>query len=1177
MSHAPRMATPTAPLAFFTICSKNFLAYARTLAASVREHHSGARMYVALCDRVDDLFDPAAEPFELLPLESLAIPGIEGMVERYNITELNTSIKPFVFEHLFTQRNETRVVYLDPDILVVSPLAEVDARLGVDTDAILTPHVLQPAEGVEIDDIKMLQLGVFNLGFVALHGTDRVRAIVQWWGRRLERQCVIDVPNGLFVDQKWANLLPSFIPRTLVLSHPGYNVAYWNLPQRRVVRVGREWTVNGQPLVFFHFSGNDLANDQVFSRHSPSITMAAAGDAALLLAEYRSRVFANGHADVIGLPYAFSWGGPSGHNAHTPERVGASPTPSSQASLALSPFAAPLPSHRRTFRRARDAWVTMRRARDHAGGWVPMLAKAAGVLRRGGLGLVRATVRELNARQGRSPGVGPSVPAVALAPVASSPAMGADIEAVLEARWAGERARSEQACEARVQRARDETAAYWSQQVVKARAEVAAELSNRVRAVHAQVAAHWSDQLSAADATSWRDARPTACAAAAPRAMAPLSPTQRPRIALMSHDAQAHGAQYLALNLLRELVQMGVEVETLMQGPGWLEPQFEALAPLHRLYTMDGDAQHALAAELRRRGIDRVIANTTVCGCAITAFRDAGFRIVSLIHELPGLIAHYGLEEALVVLTDASSRVVVPSQAVRDGLVASLGADRITPKLAMRPQGLFTRNRHRGLADTSGPRARLRERLGLASDAMIALSVGYADSRKGADLLADALLRASARAPGFQVVWVGHADEAIRASIESRLGAAGLAGRFHFVGLDFDTDDYYAGADVYALASREDPFPSVVMESLAVGTPVVAFAGTGGGADLVDGRAGFAVPAFDVDAYADALLRVAGDRDLAERLGAAGRDLIDREFGFRRYALDLLAMAGVDVPQVSAVVPNYNYARYLPERIDSIAGQSAPMAEIIVLDDASTDDSIEIVRTQRLYTNPEPVIVASTTNSGSVFRQWLAGARRAAGEFVWIAEADDVAEPLLVETLVRAMRADRDIVMAYAQSSRVDAAGIPIAADYLGYTDDLDRDRWRAPYTVDGAEEVERALAVKNTIPNVSAVLFRRDALLDVLETHIDALAGYRVAGDWVTYLHLLRRGRIHFEPAVLNRHRYHGASVTGALELRRHHDEVVAAQALAQRLFTVSPRARSAAAAYADALRSHFGLAGER
>ena len=391
------------PLVFFTICSKNFLAYARTLCASVREQHPGAVFYVALCDRIDGMIDPADEPFEILLPEQLAIPDFAGMAERYNITELNTAIKPFVFEYLFGVRGETRVAYIDPDILVVSPLIDVVEHLGVDADAILTPHVLDPAENVEIDDIKMLQLGTYNLGFVALHGTPEVREIVRWWARRLEHQCVIDVPNGLFVDQKWADLLPSFIPRTLVLHHPGYNVAYWNLPQRKVVRDDAGWTVNGRPLVFFHFSGNDLYNEHVFARHSPSLTMAAAGDAAHLLREYRAKVFANGHARYAQLPYAFSWSGVSGHNEHTPEDVVArtraaasSSVPDVPTTAPASPVALPVPVRPTVARRAANALTTLRRARRHAGSLPSMLTKAISVYRRGGLGLVRDTIRQLN-------------------------------------------------------------------------------------------------------------------------------------------------------------------------------------------------------------------------------------------------------------------------------------------------------------------------------------------------------------------------------------------------------------------------------------------------------------------------------------------------------------------------------------------------------------------------------------------------------------------------------------------------------------------------------------------------------------------------------------------------------------------------------------------------------------
>ncbi len=404
----------TNELSFFTICSKNFFAYAHTLFNSVREHHPDARFYVALCDKLDGMIDIACEPFEVIELDQLDIPQLPGMIERYNITELNTSIKPFVFDYLFSKRGEENVVYLDPDILVVSPLREVQERFRNGANAVLTPHVLDPAEGVEIDDIKMLQLGIYNLGFIALKRSDRVLEIVRWWARKLEYACVIDVPQGLFVDQKWADLLPAFIPDMHILRHPGYNVAYWNLQQRTVEKTANGWMSNGQPLRFVHFSGNNLKDDTVFSRHSWQLNAGNVGEINDLLMQYRALVFANGHDHYSTLPYAFNWNGASGVNLHTPKQAvdGESVAVKAESSVAVGAAVAPavrtaasayqgnpamvaveskVPSGRLA-----NAMTTFRRARDHSGGWMAMAVKGVSVYRRGGLRLVKDTVRQLN-------------------------------------------------------------------------------------------------------------------------------------------------------------------------------------------------------------------------------------------------------------------------------------------------------------------------------------------------------------------------------------------------------------------------------------------------------------------------------------------------------------------------------------------------------------------------------------------------------------------------------------------------------------------------------------------------------------------------------------------------------------------------------------------------------------
>lgn len=644
------------------------------------------------------------------------------------------------------------------------------------------------------------------------------------------------------------------------------------------------------------------------------------------------------------------------------------------------------------------------------------------------------------------------------------------------------------------------------------------------------------------------------------------------KVLVVSHDAHPHGAQYLALNLVRELREMGVEVEVLLLGDGRLEPAFAEIARLHKLHEGAGEIER-LATRLHRDGFDTVIANTAVSGRVVAPLRRAGFRVVSLVHELPGIIRDYRLESAVSDIFSHASHVVVAADAVARGLAEFMPQGQAVAPIVVRPQGLFTRSRYRGLRQPSSARDALRRKLGLQQDARIVLSVGYADRRKGVDLLAQSAIIACAADPALHFVWVGHRDVGITDEIDAVLLKAGLAGRFHFVGLDFDTDDYYAGADVFALASREDPFPSVVLESLSVGTPVVAFSGTGGGADFVSRTGGLLVEAFDVRAYADALLLVCRDAPLRQRLGHEGADRVDSEFSFRAYAMDLLELGRAGLPKVSVVVPNYNYAHYLADRLGSVAAQDVPLYEIIVLDDASSDDSLAVLQGLRGGLRPEPLVVPAEANSGSVFRQWLKGVERARGEYVWIAEADDLAKPELLSHLLRLMHGNSDVVMAYSQSEQIDEFGQTMAPDYLAYTDSLDEQRWRRSYVSDGADEVNAGMAVKNTVPNVSAVLFRKQALLEVMREHIDEIVGYRIAGDWLIYLALLRKGKVAFEARACNQHRRHASSVTLGSAARQHFDEVARVQEAARRWFDVEDSTEARASAYRGALRSHFGL----
>lgn len=649
-------------------------------------------------------------------------------------------------------------------------------------------------------------------------------------------------------------------------------------------------------------------------------------------------------------------------------------------------------------------------------------------------------------------------------------------------------------------------------------------------------------------------------------------PVKHRRVAIVSHDANPHGAQYLALNLARELKNgLGMQVDVLLMGGGQLAPAFAETARVHDLSGMPPDMLDKLLAGLGKQGVELVIANTAVSGRITRSIAAAGLPVVTLVHELPELIRDYGLEAAIRDLVAYSDKVVVPSDAVSRGLRGFADVELLASKLVLRPQGLFTRSKYRGATNLSEARANLRAKLGLQADARVVLAVGYADRRKGVDLLLAAAAICCKADPLLHFVWVGHIDGSLDSENAAAIARGALQSRFHFVGMDFQTDDYYAGADLYALPSREDPFPSVVLESLSVGTPIVAFADTGGGSDLVKQMGGAVVSAFDIGKYAEAITSLLADDVERSRLGKIGVNVVDAEFSFRAYAMDLLCFGGMQVPRVSVVVPNFNYARYLSERLASITAQSVPVYEIIFLDDASNDDSVETVQKLRQSLHPEPRIVINQTNSGSVFRQWQRGVELARGDYVWIAEADDLAKPDFLERVLEGMYADSDVVLGYCQSEAVDEDGRLVMRDYLSYTDELSTERWLNSYVVDGANEVDAALGIKNTIPNVSAVLFKRQPLFEVLNGQLEEIAKYKVAGDWVVYLHTLRTGKVFYSAYICNIHRRHKNSVTLGTIANLHYQEVVALQECARSMFALSAKTTTSAQAYRTRVREHL------
>lgn len=653
-------------------------------------------------------------------------------------------------------------------------------------------------------------------------------------------------------------------------------------------------------------------------------------------------------------------------------------------------------------------------------------------------------------------------------------------------------------------------------------------------------------------------------------------PSPAGRIVVVSHDAHPHGAQYLALHMAKCLHEVfHFEVDLVLLGEGELKPEFACHATVHDLTgkASDGEDASRLARQLYASGARHAIANTTVSGLFAKALKQAGFRVISLVHELPGVIRDNQLEEHARALVQSSGHVVFPAQQVRSGF--DVFAQGSPEQAVIRSQGLYKLNRYAPLRRKAEARQQLRQRLGISATANIVLCVGYADRRKGVDLFVEIGERVIRRHPDTHFVWVGHFDVRMEPSIRDAVAEGGFGDQFHFPGLTRDTDLYYAGADVYALTSREDPFPSVVMESLQVGVPVVGFSGAGGFTALLEEGAGQVVAANDPVAFANAVAGLLADPALAQSLGSRGRALIEERYSFRSYLFDLLDLVGLRHPRVSVVVPNYNYARHLVARLGSIIDQQVPFYELIVLDDASTDDSLEILEVIGIERGVHMRTLANSDNSGSVFRQWARGVQMARGEFVWIAEADDLSEPGFLSTLTMAA-SDPGVVMAYCESRQIDGNGVQIAEDYREYTNDVSPGRWKQGYRVAGTDEIRDCFGVKNTIPNVSAVLFRRSALLSALERDLDLMCSFRIAGDWVAYLAVLEQGDVVYVPEALNLHRRHDSSVTLGSNRVAHMREILRVQQIVADRYQPEPLVIEKAKHYASQVCQYLGLSSQ-
>lgn len=284
-----------------TVVSRSHLAYARVLARSFREHHPGSTVHALVLDPGPGL-PVGEEPFEIVtPGELFTLEEWGPIWFAYTVPELAFAAKPRLLAHLLDRFGGT-ATYLDSDIRfygAMDRVTELSERHGV----VLIPHTTEPlpADGQVPTELDLLRAGAYNLGFISVGQGGR--AFLDWWWQHLQRQCLVELSEGLNGDQRWVDL-----GAVLFDAHagrdPGWNVAYWNLGTRQLALSDGRYLVDGEPLVFFHFSGFDPHLPWLLSKHggrSPRVLLSESPPLRRLCDEYASELRAAGHDQVSGL------------------------------------------------------------------------------------------------------------------------------------------------------------------------------------------------------------------------------------------------------------------------------------------------------------------------------------------------------------------------------------------------------------------------------------------------------------------------------------------------------------------------------------------------------------------------------------------------------------------------------------------------------------------------------------------------------------------------------------------------------------------------------------------------------------------------------------------------------------------------------------------------------------
>ena len=598
-------------------------------------------------------------------------------------------------------------------------------------------------------------------------------------------------------------------------------------------------------------------------------------------------------------------------------------------------------------------------------------------------------------------------------------------------------------------------------------------------------------------------------------------------ILFVGHDGIHSGAQVVLLEIVRWFANhTRYPLKVLLLGLGSLTRDYAQLAPtfvMHRDYA-DFRYKDELVEFLTGEYLVCYV-NTVASGRFAHLYDQfpniSTVPIILHVHEMEGVIREHS--HSFDCLRPRVTSYIAVSEAIKSTLTRSfaISSNRIFVSNA------FIKPTVESLHDIISLRQTTREGLGVSTSSFVVMGAGTVYPRKGPDLflaVADQVLQ---RRDGADIlfIWIGSGADLSKMMSES--SHPRFEGRLRFLGFREDASRLLAAADVFCLTSREDPFPLVSLEAAQYGVPTLFFKDASGISDFIRDDAGVAIPSFDTALMANAIRSYARSIRLRESHGSTARSRFIEFHTANSRLQEILShvrLVSETAPSVSVIVPFYNQAAYVRERLESILSQTLKDIEVIVLDDCSTDTTLSVAYEYksdlrvRYIVNPE--------NSGNPFAQWKLGFEQALSEFVWIAEGDDFCSNNLLEELIPSFD-EPETNLAFCQTEVVDHSGLPQLGALDEYFEMSDFPFSARSCLMDGLFAIEKGFGALCLIVNSSSAVFRKSSIQDC---HTD-MQSFRMCGDWFAYLNAIRRGKLFYSNEARNSFRRHANSVVHSIE----------------------------------------------